>query len=61
MYWGGGQMGMLADNPVSWGQRQGAREVMRMTMSDLMGIQTILQETNGTQVQQTYSGTERKG
>lgn len=54
-------MGMLADNTVSWGQRQGAREVMRMTMSELMGIQTILQETNGTQVRQTYSGTERKG
>lgn len=54
-------MGVLADNPVSWGQRQGAREVMRMMMGELMGIQTILQETNGTQVGQTHSGTERKG
>lgn len=60
MSWGGGHLGVLADNPVSRGQSQGAREVMRMTMAELMGSQTVLQERNGTQVGQTQSGTERK-
>lgn len=32
---------MLADNPVSWGQRCGSREDMKTRMGELIGIQTL--------------------
>lgn len=38
---------MFADNPVSWGQRRGSREDMKIRMGELIGIQNILQGMNG--------------
>lgn len=39
--------GVLTDNPVSWRQRHGSREDMKIRMGQLIEIQTILQGMNG--------------